>query len=1308
MSDRRERPDPAQPHPPRHQPPAPGRHESQANESQTNESQTNEDPEHPGRQRLTAGDLAKRAGPQRIPPRLRGTAHRPGGSLSEAATPAMLETTQIAAENELVRAETRTRAQRAGDGPDDSDSSVMRTSGSIAIATLISRITGFIRTVLVLGMLGAGLASAFQAAYVLPNMIAEVVLGAVLTAIVIPVLVRAEAEDPDGGQDFINRIFTITVLILGAATVLAVIAAPLLTAMNVGDGKVDKPLVTALAYLLLPEILFYGLSALFMAILNVKNVFKPGAWAPVLNNIIQIATLVLFAAMPGEITLNPVRMSDPKLLVLGVGTTLGVIVQAAILLPYLRKAGVRLRLKWGIDARLRRFGNMAVAIIMYVLILQVGLVITYRIAAAATEGGIAAYATAWQLLQLPYGVLGVTILTAIMPRLSRSAASQNRDAVIDDMSLATRLTMLALVPTVAFMTFFGPAIGVAVFHFGDYSTGDASQLGSVLAWGAFTLIPYAMTLVQLRVFYAREDAWTPTLMVLGITIVKVGTSYLGPVLFDDPDLVVRWLFLTNGLGYLVGALVGQYLLYRALDRGRMRDVLNPSALTLAVSIAVAGAVWAVARFTHVDRMATHGGKIVSLLYLAITAVVVLSVIYLLLIAFRIPDMVTISNSVLRLVGRFVPRLAPKEAARPVPDSTTMTVQFPRIGHDEAVPYSGQVEVRRRFDRGSATWQSYAVTSGGAAGETMVLPRIGADPDYLPSQLPTRVHRTPHRSRPGAASDSRPPAEAAPSARPAQPATVPTGSDPMSQTPPANAEPPHRPRGPRLAPGAVVAGGRYRLLEACGGTRGLQFWKAQDSQLNREVGLTFVDPEQTAPPYRPEDHDADPDGPQAILNRTRRLGQLHTAGVARVLDVVRAASGGIVVTEWVPGSSLAEVAEASPSAAGAARAVRALAAGAEAAHRAGAALSIDHPDRIRVSRDGDAVLAFPAVFSGDDRASDVRGLGAVLYALLLGTWALDGATGREVTTAQDRQGPVGGLPPAAPDVERKGQPVPPIKVKQEIPFEISAVATRALEGGAGIRTAGTVQHILDQATVVDLATDVIPRVADDPPISVAPISRTRKQRLLGEGEAGKRNGALLIGTGVFLVFLLMALILWLVNPFADDQANDLESFVGDPGTSESAPATAPQNEAERVVPRSVSLFDPIADKDTTAAENLPNLISGREPAWRTSDYRGTGRFGGLREGLGLVFRLPAGATVSTVQIRTQTPGIDVELRTAQRAVTNIDATSVVGSGTVSRRTTTLTLESPADSPYLVVWITELPENDQGYYQAVIDQVSFRGR
>ncbi|MDL9947802.1 lipid II flippase MurJ [Gordonia sp. ABSL11-1] len=1229
----------------------------------------------------------------------------------------------------------------------DSDSSILRTSGSIALATLTSRITGFIRTVLVLAMLGPAIASAFQAAYVLPSMIAEVVLGAVLTAIVIPVLVRAEAEDPDGGRDFINRIFTLAVVTLGTATVVAMIAAPLLTFLNVGDGDVNRSLTTALAYLLLPEILFYGMSALFIAILNMKGFFKPGAWAPVLNNIVQIATLVLYALMPGEITLNPVRMTDPQLLVLGIGTTLGVVVQAGVLLPWIRRAGVRLAWKWGIDARLRLFGNMALAIVTYVAILQVGLMITYRIAAHADASGISVYVTHWQLLQLPYGVLGVTILTAIMPRLSRHAAADDDHAVVDDLSLATRLTMVALLPVVAYMTFFGPVIGIAVFNFGKFDAEHASQLGSVLAWGAFTIIPYAMTLVQLRVFYALQDAWTPTAMVLGITAVKVVSSYLGPVLFDDPEMVVRWLALSNGLGYLVGAIVGHFLLRRRLHNEKLTDVYRTTLVTFGVSIGVTAIVWAVSNLSGLHRLTSEVGKFGSLVYLILTAVVVLGVTYAGLAAARVPDVVSIGMSVRRMLGRFIPALAPPE--RPVTESApTITVQFPRINTDESLPYSGQVQVLRRFDRGTATWQSYSVHSGGAArlrdGGEMRLhaPRdmryrrrgarrvseneIGStgDTEIIPDapdkgsvtvddrSQATRVSRgdgvdpaTEQLSDPSTAPTSDTPESAS------ETDTSATGSDQTgpgpaaaggarSGTPGPTARP--RPRGPRLVPGAAVAGGRYRLLDHHGGTRGLQFWRALDINLDREVALTFVDADQLAPPpERGESAKITDEGPQGVLSRTLRLGQISSAGVARVLDVVRGSSGGIVVTEWVPGSSLTEVARSQPSPIGAARAVRALAAAAEITHRSGGALSIDHPDRIRISTDGNAVLAFPGTLAGDDKSTDVRGLGAVLYALLLARWPLDPENGTDLVTTDDTTEPVGGLPIAEPD--DKGNPIEPRKARPETPFEISAVAARALDGQRGIRTAGTVQHVLDQATVVDLNTDMLPAITGDAP----PIAMTSPQQEKAPEQQGRRNVALLVGAGLLTLFIVIALIVWATNIFGSDGDNtDIDSIL----TTSSAPpapgtarAAAPPPAAPAPIPlQGVSLVD-LSNQPPDSTANLGNVISGAAPPWRTDTYRGSADFGGLKPGLGLMFNLGGPKAVKTVTISSPTPGFAVSIRTSATAQPTLAQTREIAAGTVNQPRTTITVPDPQQSPFVMVWLTSLPQAPNGY-QAQIGQIS----
>src|SRR5262249_40280447 len=198
-------------------------------------------------------------------------------------------------------------------------------------------------------------------------------------------------------------------------------------------------LATAFAYLLLPEILFYGLAALIGAVLNSRGVFGPPAWAPVANNLVLIVVITTYMITPGRISLRPGLMGEPKLWVLGVGTTLGIVVQAAALVPALRRSGFRWRWRWGWDPRLSAFGGMAGWVFLYVLAGQIGLVITYRIASATAGGAVSTYAYAWMLLIVPYGVLGNSVLTALVPRISRATADGDLHAVVADLSLGIRI-----------------------------------------------------------------------------------------------------------------------------------------------------------------------------------------------------------------------------------------------------------------------------------------------------------------------------------------------------------------------------------------------------------------------------------------------------------------------------------------------------------------------------------------------------------------------------------------------------------------------------------------------------------------------------------------------------------------------------------------------------------------------------------------------------------------------------------------------------------------------------------------------------
>ncbi|WP_245797271.1 murein biosynthesis integral membrane protein MurJ [Corynebacterium aquilae] len=472
-----------------------------------------------------------------------------------------------------------------GAGVRQSDRDVVRSTGSMAIATLVSRITGFLRNVAIGATMGPAVGSAFNTANTLPNLITEIVLGAVLTSLVVPVLVRAEKEDPDQGAAFIRRLLTMSASLLIAVTVLSVVGAPLLTRLTLGSAsKVNVVQSTSFAYLLLPQILFYGVSALLMAVLNTKGVFKPGAWAPVANNVVSLVVLALYWLVPGGLTPSEqAGISDPHILLLGVGTTLGVVVQALILIPPARRLGIDLRPLWGIDDRLKQFGSMAVAIVVYVAISQAGYMITTRIAAASDERAPMLYQQAWLLLQMPYGIIGVTLLTAIMPRLSRSAADGDHRAVVRDLTLATKLTYVALIPVIVFLTAFGVQVAQGLFAYLAFDAKSAELLGLTLSFSAFTLIPYALVLLHLRVFYAREEAWTPTFIIAGITTTKVLLSLVAVVVASAPSRVVVLLGAANGFGFIAGAVIGALLLKRKLGDLHLRDIAKTTLWTLVAS-----------------------------------------------------------------------------------------------------------------------------------------------------------------------------------------------------------------------------------------------------------------------------------------------------------------------------------------------------------------------------------------------------------------------------------------------------------------------------------------------------------------------------------------------------------------------------------------------------------------------------------------------------------------------------------------------------------------------------------------------------
>lgn len=462
--------------------------------------------------------------------------------------------------------------------------SLLRASGSMAVATLISRLTGFLWKLMLATVVGFGaINDSFTVANTLPNSIFELLIGGVLTSVVVPVLVRAQKSDADGGQQFVQRLMSVAFVVLSVGTVLAVLCTPVLTWIFVSDSDGSNPeLVNALAYLLLPQIFFYGLSALLGAVLQSRQVFSPPAWAPVLNNLVVIATVGLYALVPGDITLNPVQMSDLHLLILGIGVTAGVFCQALVQIPALRKTGFRFGWQWGWDSRLSEFGGLAAWMLGYVAVSQVGLVALTRVATGADEGSLSIYTYVWMLLQLPYGVIGFSIMTAILPRMSAAAADSDYGRVIDDLSLGNRLSTVILLPISAMMTVLGVPLALALFALKGAS-GSAETLGVALAVSAFGVLPYALTMMQMRTFNALKDARTPTLIMVVMTVAKVIMALLVPMMLPS-NYVVFGLTVVNSLSFVIGWLVGEAWLRHRLGPLGSRRFLATGAKTLVASV----------------------------------------------------------------------------------------------------------------------------------------------------------------------------------------------------------------------------------------------------------------------------------------------------------------------------------------------------------------------------------------------------------------------------------------------------------------------------------------------------------------------------------------------------------------------------------------------------------------------------------------------------------------------------------------------------------------------------------------------------
>ena len=475
-----------------------------------------------------------------------------------------------------------------------------RSGVAMAMGTLASRGTGFVRTIVIAAAMGLTVGDSYNVANTIPNIIYDLLLGGVLTSVVVPLLVQAAHDDGDDGEAYAQRLVTIVVAVLTVVAVVGVVLAPQIVGLYGHRLHPDqRALATTFARFFLPQVLFYGVGAVFGAILNTRGSFAAPMWAPVLNNLVVIATgavfLVLVHGHP-----DPGSLSNGEKLVLAVGTTAGVVVQTIALLPSLRRVHFRLRPRtdWR-GAGLRSAGPFAGWIVAYVVTNQLGYLVIVNLAEAAgraqgqTGSGFSPYLYAFILFQLPYAVVSVSVITALFPRMSRSAVQHDRAAVATTLASGLNLSAVILAPATVALVVLGPLLGTVVFDHGHIGRSGARLIGGALAGFGVGLVPFSAFQVQLRAFLALRDSRTPALVNVAITVVNIAAD-VGLYLWLPARDKVVGLALGFSLSYLVGTAVFGRLLRRRLGPGN-RPVLQVHVRLAVASLVAAAPAYLAAR-----------------------------------------------------------------------------------------------------------------------------------------------------------------------------------------------------------------------------------------------------------------------------------------------------------------------------------------------------------------------------------------------------------------------------------------------------------------------------------------------------------------------------------------------------------------------------------------------------------------------------------------------------------------------------------------------------------------------------------------
>ena len=485
-------------------------------------------------------------------------------------------------------------------------SSLVGATAGMAVGTALSRITGVIKLIVLVYAIGTQwFADGYNLANNTPNMIHDIVLGGVLSATFVPVFVdRLSTRKGPEAWRAISAVTTMTIAVLAVASVIFWFAVPeIINIYTVANHTAQAPQQRAEAVTLLkwfvPQLAFYGLISLFTALLNARRKFAMPMFVSVANNLVVIAALLWFHAVVGNLSLSAIARHASFLAILGLGTTLGVVVQAVLLLPSLHRADLHIKFVWdpGHEA-MRTIMRLAGWTFGLVLANQLALTIILALADGdKTTGAVSAYTYAYTFFQLPYGIVAVSIMSAVAPSLAERWALRDTTGFRRRMSYGLRGMLAIIIPATVGMLILSHVLSDLIFAHGATSAAGAGTIGSTLAMFSLGLPGFCVFLYMTRVLQAMQDTRTAFYLYLveNVINVAVGLALVGP-------LGVRGLALSLSIAYSVTAVLAVSVL-----RGRLGGLGGDQVSQPVKRVVISSAVMAVVTVLAVNVSSAQSG-----------------------------------------------------------------------------------------------------------------------------------------------------------------------------------------------------------------------------------------------------------------------------------------------------------------------------------------------------------------------------------------------------------------------------------------------------------------------------------------------------------------------------------------------------------------------------------------------------------------------------------------------------------------------------------------------------------------------------